>query len=192
MPGIDLSLSRTLKTEQPAYQDAELKCRKVVYKQRIRLKEFFVDFDKLRSGFIFENQFLSGLSMAGLDKHLRPQHLQALADAYKTGETDRLAKVDYRRFCQDMDTVFTERELEKDPQREVADEPYELLDKTRYDFSSKQLASDKEVQLEHVMDKLRRECKIKGIMGQQLRLWWDCKIKGVWMQQCVLEGEALL
>ena len=25
MPGIDLSLSRTLKTEQPAYQDAELK-----------------------------------------------------------------------------------------------------------------------------------------------------------------------
>ena len=27
-----------------------------------------------------------------------------LADAYKTGETDRLAKVDYRRFCQDMDT----------------------------------------------------------------------------------------
>lgn len=32
---------------------------------------------QLRSGFIFENQFLSGLSMAGLDKHLRPQHLQA-------------------------------------------------------------------------------------------------------------------
>ena len=34
----------------------------------------------------------------------------------------------------------------------------------RYDFSSKHLASDKEVQLEHVLDKLRRECKIKGIM----------------------------
>ena len=32
---------------------------------------------QLRSGFIFENQFLSGLSMAGLDKHLRPPHLQA-------------------------------------------------------------------------------------------------------------------
>ena len=30
-----------------------------------------------------------------------------------------------------MSAVFTERELEKDPLREVPDEPYELLDKTR-------------------------------------------------------------
>ena len=87
-----------------------MQIKKVVYKNRIRLKEFFVDFDKvsltaefailtilicslstvgrlvsrnkflllqLRSGFIFENQFLSGLSMAGLDKQLTPTQLQA-------------------------------------------------------------------------------------------------------------------
>lgn len=82
----------------------------MVYKNRIRLKEFFVDFDKvcdslvhstpsaedlllaylladlsqslgvclqLRTGFIFENQFMSGLSMAGLDKQLTPPQLQS-------------------------------------------------------------------------------------------------------------------
>lgn len=60
--------------------------------------------------------------------------------------------------------VFTENELEKDPLKEVAAEPYELLDKTRYDFSSKQLPEEREVQLENVMNKLREECTIKGIM----------------------------
>lgn len=48
--------------------------------------------------------------------------------------------------------------------REVPAEPYELLDKTRYDFSSKQLPSDREAQLDSIMNKLREECQIKGIM----------------------------
>lgn len=60
--------------------------------------------------------------------------------------------------------MFTESELEKDPLREVPAEPYELLDKTRYDFSSKQLPLDREAQLDNIMNKLREECQIKGIM----------------------------
>lgn len=74
--------------------------------------------------------------------------------------------------------VFTENELEKDPLKEVPAEPYELLDKTRYDFSSKQLPEEREAQLESIMNKLRVECQIKGIMvstcvGQHtpLRSW---------------------
>ena len=104
---------KTLATKQKAltlFVSTQIK--KVVYKNRIRLKEFLVDFDKvclepsntgrslkqaklltsamclvsnckfvcvlqLRSGFIFENQFLSGLSMAGLDKQLTAAQLQA-------------------------------------------------------------------------------------------------------------------
>ena len=66
--------------------------------------------------------------------------------------------------------MFTENELEKDPLKEVAAEPYELLDKTRYDFSSKQLPEEREVQLEGVMNKLREECTIKGIMVRALTL----------------------
>ena len=64
--------------------------------------------------------------------------------------------------------MFTENELEKDPLKEVAAEPYELLDKTRYDFSSKQLPEEREVQLESIMSKLREECTIKGIMVRTL------------------------
>ena len=64
--------------------------------------------------------------------------------------------------------VFTESELEKDPLRDVPAEPYELLDKTRYDFSSKQLPLDREAQLDNIMNKLREECQIKGIMVSPL------------------------
>lgn len=60
--------------------------------------------------------------------------------------------------------MFTENELEKDPLKEVPAEPYELLDKTRYDFSSKQLPEEREAQLDSIMNKLREECAIKGIM----------------------------
>ena len=35
-----------------------------VYKNRIRIKDFFVDYDKLRSGSITRGQFQSGLSAA--------------------------------------------------------------------------------------------------------------------------------
>lgn len=71
---------------------------------------------------------------------------------------------DKLKFVTGHTAVFTENELEKDPLKEVAAEPYELLDKTRYDFSSKQLPEEREAQLEGIMSKLREECTIKGIM----------------------------
>jgi hypothetical protein len=38
----------------PAHGATQVKAK--VYKQRIRLKDFFIDFDKLRSGYITQNQ----------------------------------------------------------------------------------------------------------------------------------------
>lgn len=40
------------------YEDAMLKCKRTVYKNRTRLKDFIMDFDKLRSGFVHNNHFL--------------------------------------------------------------------------------------------------------------------------------------
>ena len=44
--------------------DVLARVRQVTMQQRIRIGEFFRDFDKLRSGFITSNQFRMGLSMA--------------------------------------------------------------------------------------------------------------------------------
>lgn len=45
--------------------------------------------------------------------------------------------VDYRSFCREVDTVFTVHNLEKNPLADVPPEPEDLLDKTRYQKSSR-------------------------------------------------------
>lgn len=40
------------------FESAMIRLKKLVYKQRVRVKDFLVDFDKLRSGFVHPNHFL--------------------------------------------------------------------------------------------------------------------------------------
>lgn len=47
------------------FETAMTRLKKTVYKTRMRLKDFFVDFDRLNTGFVYPNHFLSALSMAG-------------------------------------------------------------------------------------------------------------------------------
>jgi hypothetical protein len=54
------------------FDGSMLKCKKAVFKHRVRVKDFIMDFDKLRSGFVHDNHFLTALSMAKLDKELSP------------------------------------------------------------------------------------------------------------------------
>ncbi len=58
---------------ETSFESAMTRLKKVVYKNRVRVKEFLVDFDKLRGGFVYPNHFCTALSMAGLDKVLSPQ-----------------------------------------------------------------------------------------------------------------------
>lgn len=83
------------------------KLKKMVYKNRLRLKEYFVDWDKLRSGFVMLGHFTSGLLIAGIDTFLFADEIQALTEAYTVLRTPTLPMVDYRRFCNDVELVFT-------------------------------------------------------------------------------------
>lgn len=47
------------------FDTAMTRIKKTVFKQRIRVKDFFVDFDRLNSGYVHPNHFLSALSQAG-------------------------------------------------------------------------------------------------------------------------------
>ena len=72
------------------------KLKKLVYKNRIRVKDFLSDYDKLRGGYINPNNFLSALSSAKIDAELSPKELQTIADAYTVQRTPSLVSVDYR------------------------------------------------------------------------------------------------
>ena len=99
--------------------------------KRVRLREFFRDYDQLRKGRITFVQFTAGLQRAM--KFLPPDHITAVVKAYLTvadGSADRWAgpdaeypggqpTVSWRRFCDEVDEVFTLPGLEKNPTCDV-------------------------------------------------------------------------
>lgn len=72
--------------------------------KRVRLYDFFEDFDKLRSGFVTKSIFQRVLSMVGLEA-LRDR-LELLSEIYTkpgTGGSGGPAMVDYVAFCRHME-----------------------------------------------------------------------------------------
>lgn len=138
------------------------KVQTLVYKNRIRLKEFFTDFDGLRCGFITPGQFKSGFSVAGLPMTFA--ELDGLAEAYSSVSSvvGSLVMVNYRQFCQDIDLAFTTPFLEKTPNVDVAAEPDSLLDKERFVRSLKVI--DEEDVVVSVLAYVTKTVKSKSIL----------------------------
>ena len=83
-------------SHSPEFDAAMTRLKKLVYVNRIRVKEFLADFDRLRTGFMNPSHFLSGLSMAKIDAELSPAELQVIADAYTVPRGPSLVMVDYK------------------------------------------------------------------------------------------------
>lgn len=83
--------------------DTLARIRKAVVKNRIRIAEFFRDFDKLRSGHITSTQFRIGLNMSKVPiSQLEFEHLCTSFKAPKAGD-----HICWRDFSDSIDEVFT-------------------------------------------------------------------------------------
>jgi len=87
----------------------ESKVRGAVYKRQLHVKEFFTDFDGLRSGLVTEAQFRRCVSQ-NFNIVLTESELQTLIAKY-----NRRGNVDYRAFSNVIEEVFTEKNLERSP-----------------------------------------------------------------------------
>jgi len=88
---------------------------------RIRVKQYFTDFDPLRSGAVSRAQFERGLGYMGLDSlgqhHLTKAQLQTLCHVYEApNDPDKIA---WTRFVADLESVFTLPNLEYTPSVQV-------------------------------------------------------------------------
>jgi Ca2+-binding EF-hand superfamily protein len=83
--------------------DVEERLRALVVMKRVRIEEFFRDFDKLRKGKVTINQFKSILSM--LNFSLTDVEFDSLAQKYKTNDPDNL--FNYFDFCANINSAFT-------------------------------------------------------------------------------------
>lgn len=77
--------------------------------RRVRIEEFFRDFDKLRKGKVTPNQFKSILSAQKFD--LTEEEYQALIEKYRTDDN----MFHYADFCNNVNSAFTQKGIDKDP-----------------------------------------------------------------------------
>eukprot|EP00775_Hariotina_reticulata_P008738 gene8738-8918_t len=160
----------TAQSEPPTYESSMTRLKKLVYKNRIRLREFLVDFDRLRKGEILPSHFLRGMAMAGIDKYLNPAELDAICQHYVVPKTASMEVMQYNQFLADVDSMFTKPNLEKTPLEEVPPEPAELLDRNRYQRSSRDLGPEKEARLADITAHIADIC---GKRGVQIKPFFD-------------------
>ena len=88
--------------------DVEQRLQALVVMKRVRIEEFFRDFDKLRKGKVTVPQFRSVLSM--LNFPLTEAEFGSLAQKYNAD-----GHFAYAAFCAAINTAFTQRGIDKDP-----------------------------------------------------------------------------
>ncbi len=77
------------------------------------MHEFFHDHDKLRKGVVTETQFRRVLWMLKLE--FTDLEFSSLVEKYQKGK----GFVNYILFCDNIDSVFTVKHLEKDPNKRI-------------------------------------------------------------------------
>lgn len=87
------------------------KVQSYIFPRRVRVKEYFKDFDSLRCGRCTKAQFARALRMIGM--HFAPEEVDALASRYYKDSQPRVTpraavpqEISYDAFCEEVDTVF--------------------------------------------------------------------------------------
>ncbi|KAJ3099126.1 hypothetical protein HDU97_003459 [Phlyctochytrium planicorne] len=106
----------------PTVNDVEDVIKKQVYKDRIRLIEFFRDYDRHNCGYVTPSQFHAGIGLAKI--RIDDSQVKTIIEKYKNRSTNLVA---YRKFCADIDKIFTVSHLERNPTAEVQPPPREYL-----------------------------------------------------------------
>ena len=84
--------------------------------RRVRIEEFFLDFDKLRKGRVTRNQFKAILS--SMNFNLTDDEFEYLCNKYQTNDPERF--FNYRAFNANINKAFTTTGIDKDPTVRVA------------------------------------------------------------------------
>lgn len=91
------------------------KIKNKVFKERFRLIDYMKDYDKLNSGRIIKSNFQRALGLSPLN--LNGSEITLLESRFESPINP--GYVDYRRFCDEIESVFTTANLEKNPLKDV-------------------------------------------------------------------------
>jgi hypothetical protein len=91
----------------------EDKIRQYIYKNRIKMNEFFRDYDRHNCGFITQNQFWAGFKLARVP--LENPEVVVIISKYRHLD----GRLNYRLFCKNIETIFTKDNLESFPMENI-------------------------------------------------------------------------
>lgn len=121
----------------------------------IRPSEFFLDFDKLRTGFVTTTQF-HRVIWENFGMTLSPEEVEVMSEKY---DFKRDGHMNYRRFLNVINLAFDANQLDTDPRCQKL-EPREYLGTSR---SFRPLSPDSEKYMEQLLRRLQAFYKRRGI-----------------------------
>lgn len=104
-----VSKAEVVRNRPEDVDDVCARIRRECAQKRIRIGEFFRDFDKLRSGYITNAQFRIGLNLGKIQ--ISHDEFKLLTDYFKAPKDGEHMK--WKEFVDHIDEVFTKKELEK-------------------------------------------------------------------------------
>ncbi|KAI9096987.1 hypothetical protein DFS34DRAFT_660037, partial [Phlyctochytrium arcticum] len=147
----------------PTIETVENKLRAHVLAHRIRLTDFFLDFDKLRSGYVTATQFRRCLGMImhkGIVSPMSERECEVLMEAYDS-RNNRMIK--WTQFVDSIDKVFGAKKLEHTPTQQIL-APKEVVRPIRA------LAPSAQIHLETSLARLRSFVKWHG---SDVKTWFN-------------------
>jgi len=150
-----------------SFDDLMSRVRHHVLTNRRRVCEYFQDFDPLRSGSITKSQFRRGLSDLGLSAigqhNLSESQFQLLCSAYEA--PNMRDKVLWMKFTEDIESVFTQKQLEKQPTHQVP--PHELFLAPKPGSMDWVAASDDHKEfVDQIMERLRQRANQRRVLAK--------------------------
>ncbi|CAD8108204.1 unnamed protein product [Paramecium sonneborni] len=130
-----------------------------VVMKRIRIREFYKDFDPLRKGLITESQFARILHLQNIP--VTEKEISILLNHYKIDKIPN-GQVDYNQFCEDVDKIFTIKGIDKSPQAQVPqiDDTTTLPARRRY----LQMTEQEAIQLDELLMKYKQAIQNKRVL----------------------------
>lgn len=147
------------------------RCQVYVYPRRIRVKEFFLNFDQLRSGRCTRVQFGRGLNTSGVK--YTDYEIELLADHFTQigPNVQKPQVVSYSKFCDAVDEVFATDVSMGCTLNGKEDFMQSMLKTSLTSFNPKPV--EDETRIDHIMHRLATLCKSRGIVFKYLYYDFD-------------------
>ncbi|OHS96109.1 hypothetical protein TRFO_37751 [Tritrichomonas foetus] len=138
----------------PQWEEIKTKLQTYIYKRRIRIEEFFLAFDNLRSGKVTDQKFRSVIGQTDLP--LESDQIDFLINMFRVPDTNDM--FDYRTFCHQLNKIFGKRELCKKPVDKGKPRTAALPDPS---MTLQSLQIDDQQRLEQILKRMRYMVKTR-------------------------------